>query len=186
MAQIRHNKDSQIIDRTELNSNRAATEKSVGRKEDFARNLEILTRSKRLTAAQAARDITLWWHQLAREGLKKTRQSAEDKDRLEAVLADEISPRWYRRVMREGVQRGDKRTWLWIEAMAAFFKIKYEDFWSPELTKVSIRTQEVPDDLDELVDRFRVLVQEGTIWLAEAVKVAWQARMPTTNHGKQE
>lgn len=116
-------------------------QRKLGNPEDFARNLQILTGSKRLTAAEAARTITAWWHDLARKGYARTKQTVTDRQNLEALLAQHISERWYRRVMREGVSRGDKRTFRWIEAMAGFFKVRYEDFWREDLTAISINTE---------------------------------------------
>ncbi len=163
-------------DRSELASHRAGVERKLGEPEDFARNLQILTRKKRFTAAQAAREITDWWHELAQNGFARTRQTETDQDNLDAVLAQNISERWYRRVMREGVCRGDKRTFRWIQAMAGFFGISYEDFWRADLTSISVNREGEATEFDDMVRQFRQLVESGEEWLAEAVRAAWRAK----------
>jgi hypothetical protein len=79
--------------------------------------------------------------------------------------------------MQKGVSRGDKRTFRWIEAMAGYFNVQYEDFWSPDLTAVSIHTEQGgATELDDVVRQFRQLVEDGEDWLADAVRAAWKAR----------
>jgi hypothetical protein len=61
--------------------------------------------------------------------------------------------------------------------MAGYFNVQYEDFWFPDLTAVSIHTEQgETTELDDVVRQFRRLVEDGEEWLADAVRATWRAR----------
>lgn len=109
--------------------------KREGSPKTFAKNLHLLTALKGLKGSTAADAVQEMMLSRGEESLRMARGEAARaiQKSLDKIRANKVDPKWYRRLMREGVSRTNEKTVGHLSAVALFFNVELEDLWDDDL-----------------------------------------------------
>lgn len=150
---------------TENVGRRRPIPKRMGEPGVFARNLRLLTVMRGVTAEEACKGIAEMLRQDATAERDRVWETTNDADarqeaskKAQQTRKIKVDPKWYRRLMAQGISRSDKRTWRQLSAIADFFCVPYKKLWEPDL--ITFKLTNLHEPIVTPTNRFAIHAQK--------------------------